>query len=455
MRAIVIGVGQVGYAIVGALSDEDADVVAIDLREKELEQARELFDIQTIRGSGSNPVNLADAQVHAADMIVAVTDSDEVNMVACRIAAMRAPHAIRVARIRERAFLKDRSLLGEEGFQVTHAINPEMVTAERLTDILDVPFALDVADVGYGLKLVGVRVPDSFPQDGQTIARIRSTVPDLKMLLTTRIRGLDSIVPFGNDDVRRGDVLYVVIPPAELPALGRLLGHIWRPTRRITIAGGSGIGHMLAQRLEDSTRTNIKLIESDSDRANELAESLSRILVLHGYPTDESLLMEENIRDCDVFVAALPDEEENVMAALNAKRLGAHRVIALTNKTGYIPIIENAGVDAVVSPRSLAIGTILQHVRRGRVMSVTPYGQAGKAEIIAFEAQQSSKIVGTPLKDVHLPPSAIIGIIVHEGVAIIPGGNDIINPGDHVFVFTEKSAIKQLEKLMTVSLDFF
>ncbi|MBN2341128.1 MAG: Trk system potassium transporter TrkA [Deltaproteobacteria bacterium] len=455
MRAVIVGTGQVGFAIIGALSGENADVVAIDVSEDSLGDAREQFDIQTICGSGSNPTNLVDAGIASADMLVAVTDSDEVNMVACSIAAMKAPHAIRVARIRETAFLKDETVLGNDGFRVTHAINPEMVTAKRLTDILEVPIATDVAELGHGLQLVGVRVPAYAAACGKSFAALRNMAPELKMLVTTRIRSGESIVPKGNDDVQAGDVLYTVISPSDLPQLAELLSLPWRPAKRITIAGGTGIGFMLAKTLEASSKSNIKLIESDAVRANELAMSLSKILVLQGNPTDENLLVEENIRDCDVFIAALKDEEANVMAALNAKRLGAHRVITLTNKTGYIPIIENAGVDAVVSPQALAIGTILHYVRQGRVKSVTPYGMAGKAEIIECEALETAKIVGTPLKDVKMPKSAIIGALIRNGKAIIPGGNDIIQPGDRVFVFTEKEAIKKLEKMISVSLSFF
>ena len=455
MRAVIVGTGQVGFAIIGALSGENADVVAIDTSEENLEIAREQFDIQTITGSGSNPVNLQDAGIASADMLVAVTNSDEVNMVACAIAAMKAPHAIRVARIRETAFLKDESIFGEEGFRVTHAINPEMVAAQRLMDILQVPIATDVADLGHGLQLIGIRVPGHSRVCGKSFAAIRNLTPELKMLVTTRIRHEESIVPKGNDDVEAGDVLYTVIAPSDLPLLAELFDMPWGSSKRITIAGGTGIGFTLARELDTATKANIKLIESDPIRANELAMSLKKILVLQGFPTDENLLLEENIRDCDVFVAALKDEEANVMAALNAKRLGAHRVITLTNKTGYIPIIENAGVDAVVSPQALAIGTILHYVRQGRVNSVTPYGLAGKAEMIEFEALETAKVVGRPLKDVKMPQNAIIGALIRDGQAIIPGGNDIIQPGDRVFVFTEKDAVKKLQKLMSVSLDFF
>lgn len=455
MRAVIVGTGQVGFAIIGALSSENADVVAIDISEENLEVVREQFDIQTISGSGSNPVNLMDAGIASADMLVAVTNSDEVNMVACFIAAMKAPHAIRVARIRETAFLQDDTVLGGDGFRVTHAINPEMVTAKRLMDILQVPIAADVAELGHGLQLVGIRVKPGSRACGKSFAGLRNLAPDLKMLVTTRIRHSESIVPKGNDDIMANDLLYTVIAPVDLPRLAEVLEMPWRPSRRITIAGGTGIGFTLARELENTPRTNIKLIESDPARANELAMSFSKILVLQGFPTDENLLLEENIRDCDVFVAALKDEEANVMAALNAKRLGAHRVITLTNKTGYIPIIENAGVDAVVSPQALAIGTILHYVRQGRVNSVTPYGLAGKAEIIEFEALETARIVGKPLKDVSMPQSAIIGALIRGGKAIIPGGNDVIQPGDRVFVFTEKEAVKKLEKLISVSLNFF
>ncbi|MCP4600610.1 MAG: Trk system potassium transporter TrkA [Proteobacteria bacterium] len=455
MRVIIIGAGQVGSAITGALAGERADVVAVDLIEDLLKDLRDLYDIQTICGSGSNPLVLAEAGVESADMIVAVTDSDEVNMVASAIARLRAPHAIKVARVRERAFLEDEAVLGKGGFGVDHAINPELVAAERIHQILNVPFAVDVADCGHGLKLIGIRLPEGTELEGCTFAKLRSLHPDLKMLVTTRIRQGECHVPSGSDDIRGGDTLFAVSRPEDLPSVAELFHFTWRPVKRVTVAGGSGIAAILAERLENQERCQVKLIESDITRANALAESLERVLVLRGNPTDENLLLEENIRDCDVFVAALPEAEMNVMAALNAKRLGAHRVIALTDKLNYIPIIENAGVDAVVSPRALAIGTILHHIRRGKVKAVIPYGHASQAEAIAFEALQTSQAVGKSLKDVRFPEGAIVGALIRDGRAIIPGGNDIIQPGDDVFVFATKSVIPKLERLMAVRLEFF
>ncbi len=455
MHVVIIGAGQVGSAITGALAGERADVVAVDLARDKLKELRDLHDIQTICGSGSNPELLTEAGIPSADLIIAVTDSDEVNMVACAIARLRAPHAIKVARVRERAFLDDKAVLGEGGFGVDHAINPELVAAERIHEILNVPFAIDVADCGHGLKLVGVRLPEGSPLEGHTFAELRSINPQLKMLVTTRIRQGECHVPSGSDDLRSGDTLFAVSRPEDLPTVAELLHFTWRPTKRITIAGGRGIGAVLAERLEHHERFKVKLIEPDIDRANDLAESLESVLVLNGNPTDENLLTEENIRDCDVFIAALPEAETNVMAALNAKRLGAHRVLALTDKVAYVPIIENAGVDAVVSPRALAIGTILHHIRKGKVKAVIPYGHAAQAEAIAFEALQTSPAVGKPLKKVRFPDGAIVGALIRDGEAIIPGGDDRIQPGDDVFVFATKSAVPKLERLMSVRLEFF
>lgn len=455
MRVVIIGAGQVGSAIAGALAGEHADVVAIDANEQRLKELHDAHDIQTICGSGSNPRVLAAAGVESADMIVAVTDSDEVNMVAAAIAGMHAPHAIMVARIREQAIVDDATVLGGKVFRIDHAINPEMVAAERIADILEVPIASDVAECGPGIRLVGIRLPHDSPVANRTFGELRTMAPELKFLVTSRLRRGEIHVPRGADNLCGGDTLYVVTRPEDLPAVAALFHLTWHPARRVTIAGGSSIGAILARELEQNDRLQVKLIEPDPNRANSLAEELASTLVLQGSPTDESLLLEENIRDCDVFIAALPDEETNVMAALNAKRLGAHRVIALTDKISYIPIIENAGVDAVVSPRALAIGTILHHVRKGRVKAVIPYGDAGQAEAIEFEALETAPAVGKKLKDVRFPEGAIVGALLRDGVAIIPGGSDVIQPGDDVFVFCNKQVIPKLEKLMSVRFEFF
>ncbi len=455
MHVVIIGAGQVGSAITGALAGEHADVVAVDQVEDRLKELRDLYDIQTNCGSGSNPEVLTAAGVPSADMIIAVTDSDEVNMVACTIARLRAPHAIKVARIRERAFILDEAVLGKGGFGVDHAINPEFVAAERIHEILKVPFAIDVADCGHGLKLVGIRITEESPLAGHSFMELRALHPDLKLLVTTRIRQGECHVPRGSDDIHTGDTLFAVVRPDDMQKVAELFHFAWRPVKRVMIAGGSGIGAILAERLDETEKYKVKLIEPNLGRANSLAESLENILVLNGNPTDENLLAEENIRDCDAFIAALPEAETNVMAALNAKRLGARRVIALTDKLSYVPIIENAGVDAVVSPRALAIGTILHHIRRGKVKAVIPYGHASQAEAIAFEALQTSKAVGKPLKSVRFPEGAIVGALIRDGEAIIPGGEDQILPGDDVFVFATKTAISKLERLMAVRFEFF
>ncbi len=250
MRVVIIGAGQVGSAITGALAGERADVVAIDLDESRLKELRDAHDIQTICGSGSNPRILAQAGVESAAMIVAVTDSDEVNLVAVAIAGMSAPHGIKVARIREAALLEDPATLGPNGFNVDHAINPEMVAADRIAEIIKVPIASDVAECGFGIKLVGIRLPADTPLAGRTFAELRAAAPDLRILVTTRLRQNEAQVPRGSDDLRGGDTLYAVTRPEDLPRVAELFHLSWRPAKRVTIAGGTGIGAVLARRLE-------------------------------------------------------------------------------------------------------------------------------------------------------------------------------------------------------------
>jgi len=453
MRVIVIGAGEVGTAIATALSSEGKDVVVIDRNEELLRALAEHIDVQILHGSGSNPSLLREAGVEGASLVVAVTDRDEVNIVACMVTSAYSPHAIKIARIRELSFEKDERLLGSSGIGVDHAINPEVMAADRVIRTVEIPFAVDVLSFANGrLKLIGVRIDEQSPVAGRKLKELPQ-LPGPRILFAARVRNKTTIVPNGDDDIAPRDVFYAIATDESLPLMSKALSVPWKPSKRIIIAGGTAIGLYLAHRLEDSC--SVKLIEQDHERAEELAEKLDRTVVLHGMPTDESLLIEENIRDCDMFISAGQQEELNVISALNAKRLGAKRVVTLTNRTSYVPLIASAGVDIVISPRAVAISSILQYIRRGKVLSVRSFGEQQQAEAIEFEALETASIVGPKLMDSGFPRNAIVGAIMRDSETIIPTGEDIVEPGDRVLVFVLREAVPKVEKAMSVKLEYF
>ena len=454
MRVIVVGAGEVGTNIAAALSAEGQDVVVLDRRSSRVNQLRDRLDVQTFQGSGSNPQVLLDAGLRQADMMLAVTDSDEVNMVACLIAAAHSPGTITVARIRSEELVSDQTVLGKAGLGIDHVINPEVATAERIMRLLEYPAATDVVDFEEGrIRLVAFRVPASSRLAGRRFADLGRLALDRTLLFAARVRGTESVIPTGQDDIRAGDVLYAVVQAGALRWVADVVGLPWEPATRVTIAGATNVGRVLARRLE-SGDYQVKLIEQDERTAHEAAEFLKRTVVLNGSPTDTDLLLEENIQDCHAFIAVLSDDEANVVAALHAKRLGARRVISLTGRPAFVPLIAEAGVDVAISPRQVAVSSILHFVRRGRVVRVTPVA-GDAAEAIEFVALETAAVVGRPLKEVRFPRHALVGAVIHGEEVKIASGDTVIQPGDRVLVVALKKAIAKLQKAFEVRFEFF
>lgn len=454
MRVIIVGAGEVGTNIAAALAAEGQDVVVMDRDARKVRELRERLDVQAFQGSGSSPSVLLSAGLASADMLLAVTDGDEVNIVACLIAASHAPHIITVARIRSEEFVRDEKVLGKAGLGIEHVINPELATAERIIRLLALPGANDLVEFeGGALRLVAVRVPPTSALVGRRFVDLAGLSPRRRILFAARVRDAECIIPSGADNIAAGDLLYAVGEPGTLEPVADLVGIPLDPVRRITIAGGSNIGRILAQKLE-SAGYQVKLIEQEEARAQELAETLQKTVVLHGAATDTGLLLEENIQDCHAFLSVMRDDEVNVVAALHAKSLGARRVISLTRRPEFVPLISRAGVDSVISPRQVAVSSILHFVRKGRVVRVTPFA-AGGAEAIEFEALETAEVVGKPLKTVHFPRNALVGAVVRRGQVIVASGDTIIEAGDRVLVVALKSAIAKLQKVFEVKLEYF
>jgi trk system potassium uptake protein len=454
MKVIIIGAGEVGYHIADSLSRERVDAVVIDRNEERLREISEMLDVQTLQGSGSSPEVLKRAGMAQAEMVIAVTDSDETNMIACLLASTQCRIPIRIARIRNLELNGDCSLFGTEHLNIDLAINPEREAVSNVMDMLESPGAAEVIRFAGGrIRLLGFQIDPDATIIGKKLADLRATESGDKVLITAIVRGDKFIVPSGRSVIENGDYLFAVTDTNRVRELLRFFGKKTDPPRRIIIIGGGNTGLMLAEAIE-KRNINVKLIEKKQGRCEVLSSLLQKTIVLHGDGTSQELLREENIEDTDFFIAVTNDEEANILGALVAKQLGARKVISLINRIDYIPLVSRVGIDGVINPRHAAISRILHYIRKGKVISATPLRDE-KAEAFEFIALETSEITDRPFKEIHFPSGTIVGAICRGEEIIIPDGNSMIRPGDHVVIFTPRSAIVELEKLLTVKLEFF
>jgi trk system potassium uptake protein TrkA len=453
MQVLIIGAGEVGYHTALRLSREGHKVVVVDRNAEGIRKVNEQMDVQTLLGPGSSPKILRQAEIDQADLVVAVTDSDEVNLQACRFARILAPSATRVARIRSEDYLAFFEEMGVKTFDLDTVINPERELTAQIEQFISVPAASSVADFAEGrVKLIGLKIPASSPLVGRTMAELHpSGGPSL--LVAAIERGGHTVIPRGNDVLLPEDVAYVV---ARETAIDEVMSHFGLQStqvRNLVVVGGGAIGRMVAAGAA-KRGIKVRVIEKDEARCEALVEQLNDVMVLHGDGTDLSLLEEENVGAADVFAAVTDDEEDNVLIALLGKKMGAKRTIARVAHMGYVPLVSTLGLDLVVSPRFAAVGAILRHLRRGKVLSVAALKDEG-AEVIEVEAQETSALVGKPLAEVKLPAGVLVAAVVHGGEVLIPDGSTVVQPGDHMVIFLLRKVLSKLEKLLTVSLEFF
>ena len=453
MHILIIGAGEVGYHTALRISREGHKVVLVDSNAEGIRKVNEQMDVQTLVGPGSSPKILRQAEIDQADLVVAVTDSDEVNLQACRFARILAPSATRVARIRSEDYLAFFEEMGVKTFDLDTVINPERELTAQIEQFISVPAASSVADFAEGrVKLIGLKIPASSPLVGRTMAELHpSGGPSL--LVAAIERGGHTVIPRGNDVLLPEDVAYVV---ARETAIDEVMSHFGLQStqvRNLVVVGGGAIGRMVAAGAA-KRGIKVRVIEKDEARCEALVEQLNDVMVLHGDGTDLSLLEEENVGAADVFAAVTDDEEDNVLIALLGKKMGAKRTIARVAHMGYVPLVSTLGLDLVVSPRFAAVGAILRHLRRGKVLSVAALKDEG-AEVIEVEAQETSALVGKPLAEVKLPAGVLVAAVVRGGEVLIPDGSTVVQPGDHMVIFLLRKVLGKLEKLLTVSLEYF
>ncbi len=453
MKILVAGAGEVGFNIAARLVNEGHDVVLVERNESALERATEGLDIQGLRGHGARPSVLEEAGIAECEMLVAVTDSDEVNIVACLNAAILGrPDMIKIARVRDQSYLDPR-IFGDERVTIDLAINPERLSADKILGILRYPAVIEMAEFAEGrVQLIGIEVRATSPLAGLRLLDLPDRSLEAEVLVAAIRRDDRIIIPRGTDVILPGDDLYLTAASDDVGKVLSTCGIRVQPVNRVAIFGGSKVGRFLAADL-CARGIKPKLFEPDPRLARWVAEQLPEAVVIHGNPTDADLLAEENIGEMQAVVACGRDEEVNVMSALLARRLGAGRIIATTNRSDYQPLIKAIGFDVCISPRLLAVSSIMHYIRHGRVVAVRALGDDQQAEALEFEAQLTSDAVGTALRDLKLPPGVVIAAIVRGRTVLVPRGQTVIEEGDHVLVVARTSAIAEVERMLQRRVD--
>lgn len=452
MKIIIVGAGEVGFHIAQKLSEENQEVFLIEKDAEKIKRITEELDVQAILGSGTSPVMLKTAGIKDADMLVAATDSDEVNLIACLLARHLNHYILKVARVRNPEYMKETDLFSGDLLAVDQIINPASVMVETILNLISVPGAADVINfVGGRVKLIGIVVKPGSPAAGRQLLSFRDM--EGKILVGAIVRGDQVFIPHGEDTIQANDLVYLVARTDEIPLGKDVFGYQEKEIRRVMIVGAGMTGSALAAAL-DQTKLHVKIIDKDPQRCAILADTLERVIVINGDGTDRNLLQEENIADTDFMVSITGDEESNVIISLLGKGLGARKCITRINKLSYIPLVSAIGIDTVVSSRLSAIRAILQYIRKGKVISVAPL-KGEHAEAIEAEALETSDVVNLPLAEVKFPKGAIVGAVVRGEEIIIPRGDTVILPKDRLIIFALQNVVPKLEKLLTVKLDFF
>ena len=454
MKILILGAGQVGRTAAHALSREEAnEVTVVDVNEEILRDLQDRLDIRTVAGNAAYPTVLEAAGAAEADIIVALTNSDEVNMMACEVAFMLFRTPTKIARIRSAEYTSRPELFSEEALAVDVFISPEQLVTDYVERLIRHPGALQVLDFADGkVRLVGLRALRGGPLVGQCLRELPQHLPKTEVRLVAIYRSGRSVQPEGNTVIEDGDEVFFLAPRNDIRRVMNELRKEDDPVRRVVIAGGGNIGFRLAKTLEKNNQ--VKLIERDVRRARKVSELLENTIVLNGDAADEELLIEENIDSADVFAAMTNSEEANILSAMLAKRLGAHKVMALINKPSYTELMESGSIDIAISPQTITIGSLLAHVRRGDVVRVHSLrrGAAEALEAIVHGDERSSRVVGRSVEQIPLPQGTLIGAIVRGEEVIMAHHDTIVQSDDHVILFlSDRRHLEAVERRFLAS----
>ncbi len=456
MKIIILGAGSVGSTLAANLTSEANDITLIDVDAKKLQNLQDRLDIRTVVGPASHPDVLRAAGADDADMLIAGTDNDETNMVACQVAYTLFHTPTKIARVRSAEYLKYPQLFTQEALPIDVFISPEELLTENIFRLIENPGALQVLDFADGLvQLVAIRAYYGGPLVGHELRELRQHMPNIDTRVAAIYRRNRAIIPEGHTVVEADDEVFFIVAKKNIRTVMGELRRLDNPYKRIMIAGGGNIGRRLAKRLEG--KYQVKLIDHNSVRTQALAEELTNTIILRGDVSDEELLREENIEDMDVYCALTNDDEVNILSSILAKRMGARKVMTLINRASYVDLIQSGEIDIAISPQQVTIGSLLAHVRRGDVVRAHSLrrGAAEAIEAIAHGDKESSKVVGRRIEELKLPPGTTIGAIVRGKEVLIAHRDTAIESGDHVILFViDKKHLNDVERLFQVDVMF-
>ncbi len=455
MKIIILGAGQVGSSVAHNLASEANDITIVDTNPQVLRELQDRLDLRAVAGQASHPTVLRRAGVEDADMIIAVTNSDETNMIACQVAYTLFHTPTKIARVRAVEYLSHPKLFAQEALPIDVIISPEQLVCDYIERLIEHPGALQVLDFAGGrVRLVAVKAYYGGPLVGHALRTLGDHLPGTKARVAAVFRRGQPIIPEGHTVIEADDEVFFVAAKENIRGVMSELRRLDKPNKRIILAGGGNIGRRLAQALEE--RYQVKIIERDPVRTREISEELAKTIVLLGDSADEDLLIEENIENTDVFCALTNDDEANILSSMLAKRLGARKVMSLINRSSYVDLVENV-IDIAISPQQATIGSLLAHVRRGDVVVVHSLrrGAAEAIEAVAHGDARTSRVVGRAIEQIKLPPGTMIGSIVRGDEVIVPHHDTVIEPEDHVILFlVDKKRIPEVEKLFQVGVTF-
>ncbi len=443
MRAIVVGAGEVGFHIAERLSQEGHDVVLVESHRNRVRMVEERLNVLALEGSGAQAETLEQAGIRGCSLFIAVTDVDEVNLVACLLAReYRVP--TKIARVKSIGYTGQRAVLNAEKLGIELLINPLEAVAQDLINISRHVAALEVAEFADGrIFFVGYPVADTNPVCGLSLAELRELQGMYPFLVAAITRGTQTIIPRGDDVIEAGDHVFLVMRTTDLPSVRYLFGFEKREVRRVFVLGGGPVGFRVAEHFEQAG-LDVRVVEADRTVCESLADRLGRSVVLHADPTDVATLLAEGLAQADVVVAATDREETNILASLLARRHGARRALCLVDRPAYVSLVPTLGLDACISPRLSTASAILKYVRRGGILNMATI-EENQAEVLEVRIPDKPAWLGTPLKALAFPAGAIVGAVVRGDDAFIPSGDTVLTPGDRVVVFALPDAVVRVE----------